>query len=422
MEIFLLGTNHRTAEVKFREQLALSSDDVPSALEEMKKIPGIQEGIIVSTCNRTEVYAVASEPGKIVSSVENMFARISGIEPEESRRYFYNARGQEAIHHLFRVTSGLDSMILGEPQILGQVKDAYRLANENNFTGIMLNRLLNHSFTVGKRVRSETALGAGAVSVAYAAVELAQKIFRDLSRRSVLLIGAGETGELTARHLREKGIGRLFIANRTHQKAENLAADLQGKAIEFSQMQEIFHDVDIIVGAASAPDYLVSLADIEKAVSKRGARPLFMIDIGVPRDFDPQINKLESVFLHDIDALQQIVDLNLEKRRLEIPKAEAIISEEIRNFLEWKEGLRIAPTIVSLRQKLEDIRQAELKKNRNKLSESEFEKADLISRAILNKILHMPTVQLKKFGNGHPEGLLRLDVVREIFGLEEDDE
>ncbi|GAB4374649.1 MAG: glutamyl-tRNA reductase [Calditrichia bacterium] len=419
MEIYLLGCNHKTAEVDFREKIAIIGETLPHALKELVSLNHIEEGVILSTCNRTEIYVSVSDPADIFNQLEEFLSQITGTVIERNSHLLYRMMGEKAIHHLFQVASGVDSLIVGEPQILGQVKESYRVACENSTTGVLLNRLMNHSFSVGKRVRSETALGAGAVSVAYAAVELAQKIFRDLSQQKVLLIGAGETGELTARHLREKGIGTLYITNRTASKAEELAIQLQGEAVAFENMSDFFPAVDIIIGAATAPNYLILRQDIEKVLQKRRSRPLFLIDIGMPRNFDPAINKLESVFLHDMDDMEQIVTRNLEKRRKEIPRAEAIISQEVQNFLEWKRGLQITPTIVSLRKKLEDIRQQELQKHKNRLTEEEIKKVDLISRAILNKILHQPMVQLKKYGNGHPDGLLRIDVVRELFGLED---
>ncbi|GAB4330301.1 MAG: glutamyl-tRNA reductase [Calditrichia bacterium] len=419
MEIYLLGANHKTAEVEFRERIALSGEEMPRVLRQLLDLPAVNEGAIVSTCNRTEIYVVVDKAPDIYPTLEKFVRSYSGVDFDAGSNRFYRMMNEKAIHHLFQVAAGLDSMILGEPQILGQVKDAYRIASELNATGTILNRLFHYSFLVGKRIRNETALGAGAVSVAYAAVELAQKIFKDLTRRSVLLIGAGETGELTARHLNEKGIGNLFITNRTFSRAEDLARELNGKALPFEQMSEKYPEVDIIIGAATAPQHLITRADLGRVLHKRGARPLFMIDIGVPRNFDPEINKLESVFLHDIDNLQQIIDKNLEKRRQEIPKAEKIISEEIQHFQQWVKSLDIAPTVVSLRRHFEEIRRAEIQKHAGKLSDAEREKVELITRQLMNKYLHMPTVQLKKYGNGQADGLLRIDVVRELFGLED---
>ncbi len=420
MEVYLLGTSHKKAEVQFREKIAFAPDSLPDALRSLVGLPGVDEGLILSTCNRTEIYVVSSSGAEIYQNLRKFLEKHTGVNLSADLEFFYREAGKDAIHHLFQVASGLDSMILGEPQILGQLKDAFRQSAELGTAGVILHRLLHTSFTAGKRVRSETALGAGAVSVAYAAVELAQKIFKDLSRHTVLLVGAGETGELTARHFREKGVGKLFITNRTFDKAQTLAEELTGTAIPFDEMRTILPRADIIVGAASAPNFLIRRDDVEKIVPLRSGRPLFMIDIGVPRDFDPDINELEMVFLHDIDALEQIIQKNLEKRRLEIPRAEKIIEEEIQNYLEWKRGLQVTPTIISLRQKLDLVRKAELDKNKNRLTDEELKKVDMISRAILNKILHMPTTNLKKYSNGHPDGLLRIDVVRELFELEEE--
>lgn len=421
MNIFLLGTNHKTADIEFREKLAIEPHRLPAALDSLKERDELNECLILSTCNRTEIYGIGTSPSQMDKSILDFLSRQFGLSLEKKQNYFYRMKEVDAVLHLFRVAAGLDSMVLGEPQILGQLKDAFQIAGEQGATGVILNRLLHHSFTAGKRVRSETALGAGAVSVAYAAVELAQKIFRDLSKHRVLLLGAGETGELTAKHLREKGIGKIYISNRTPEKAAKIAAALDSEAVEFSRIAEQIPQVDILIGATHAPHYLIDSPTIQKMVSARGTNPLFMIDMGVPRNFDPTINRLESVFLHNIDDLQQIVDRNLEKRRLEIPKAENILSQEVESFLEWKKSLQVTPTVVSLRKRFEELRQKELKKYRNKTTESEYKKMDMISRAVLNKVLHAPMVELRKYGNGHPDGFLRVNVVRELFGLEDEE-
>ncbi len=421
MKLFLLGTNHKKAEIQFREKFALSKEALHEALALLNRTEKIAESYLLSTCNRTEIYAVSNHPAGVFSELEKVLTAVSGVDLAPYRDKFYYLEDQEAVVHLFQVAAGMDSLILGEPQILGQVKDAFLLAGEQGNTGVILNRLLNMSLTVGKRVRSETELGVGAISVAYAAVELAQKIFKDLTRETALLIGAGDTGELIARHLREKGIGKLYITNRTFSKAEALAAELEGQALPFENFLDVLSEVNIVVGAASAPDYLITRQQVRDIVQRRSLNPLFFIDIGVPRNFDPAINQLEAVFLHDIDALDRIVQRNLERRRLELPNAQKIVREELQNFLDWKRSLEVKPTIISLRQKLERIRLRELEKNKNRLSEEEYRKADLITRAIINKILHLPTVSLRKYSNGLPDGLLRIDVVREIFELEDEE-
>ena len=376
MDIFLIGTNHKTAGIEFREKLALSYETFIKACKSLQSITNIKEHFILSTCNRTEIYAVSENKSEVFPLLEEFLSKTVNLPMENFSEKFYRISGKDTIQHLFRVASGLDSMLVGEPQILGQLKSAYQECATVGSTHVLLNRAMNHSFSVGKRVRSETALGTGAMSVAYAAVELAQKIFKDLSKNSALLIGAGETGELTARHLREKGIGKLFITNRTAQKAEELAKDLEGEPVKFDKMKEIFSNVDIIIGAATAPKFFITLEDIRPLSNQRSGRPLFMIDIAVPRNFEPDINKIEFVFLHDIDDMEQIVEQNIRKRKLEIPKAEAIVNEEVEKFMEWKEGLQITPTIVSLRTKIEEIKNSEIKKYKNKLSAKEFESAD----------------------------------------------
>ncbi len=420
MKLYLLGINHKKAEIQLREKFALSKETLCEALELLHRNRFLNESYLLSTCNRTEIYAVSEQPEEIFPQLEKILSEVSGLDLTPYREKFYYLRDQEAVVHLFQVAAGMDSLILGEPQILGQVKEAFLLAGQKGNTGVILNRLLNMALSVGKRVRSETELGVGAISVAYAAVELAQKIFKNLGRETALLIGAGETGELIARHLREKGIGKLYITNRTFGKAEFLAAELEGEAIPFENFLEVLSEVNIVVGAASAPDYLITRQQVKDIVQRRSLNPLLFVDIGVPRNFDPTINQLEAVFLHDIDALDRIVQRNLERRRLELPNAQKIVQEELQNFLDWKRSLEVKPTIISLRQKLEKIRQQELEKNKNRLSEEEYRKADLITRSIINKILHLPTVSLRKYSNGLPDGLLRIDVVREIFELEDE--
>ncbi len=421
-EIYVLGLNHRFAPVEVRETLSYEAREMPHFLKLLLQNDAFSEAFILSTCNRTEIYVVARVSAPVQRLLEEFILRTRPDFVSEHRELFYFREGEDAIRHLFRVAAGLDSMVLGEPQILGQVKEAFQIATEAGTAGTLMRRLFNFTLFSGKRVRSETALGEGAVSVAYAAVELAHKIFKDLSNLNALLIGAGETGELTARHLREKRIGRLFIANRTFARAEQLARILDGQAIPMRMLPEVLKTVDLIIGSTSARRYVLTRDQVKALLPNRAGRPLFLIDIAVPRDFDPLINRLPNVFLHDIDDLQQIVQRNLEKRREQIPRAEKIVDQEVQNYLNWRKTLQVTPTIVALRQKLEKIRERELEKYRHRVSPEEFEQLKRVTHGIVNKILHLPIVQLKKYNNGNPDGLLRIDVVRELFGLEDEDE
>ncbi|NOX38170.1 MAG: glutamyl-tRNA reductase [Calditrichaeota bacterium] len=421
-EIYVLGLNHRFAPVEVRETLSYEADEIPRYLQRLLQDDTFAEAFILSTCNRTEIYVVGKVTAPIQELLERFILETRPAFVSRHRDLFYFLEGEAAIRHLFRVAAGLDSMVLGEPQILGQVKEAFQIATEAGSAGTLLRRLFNFTIIAGKRVRSETALGEGAVSVAYAAVELAHKIFKDLSNLNALLIGAGETGELTARHLREKRIGRLYITNRTFSRAEQLAAVLDGTAIPMRQLPEVLREVDLIIGSTSSREFILTRDQVKALLPHRAGRPLFLIDIAVPRDFDPEINRLPNVFLHDIDDLQQIVQRNLEKRREQVPRAEKIVDQEVQNYLNWRKTLQVTPTIVALREKLEAIRQRELEKYRHRVSPEEFEHLKRVTHGIINKILHLPIVQLKKYNNGNPDGLLRIDVVRELFDLEDDDD
>jgi glutamyl-tRNA reductase len=416
-EVFLLGINHRMAAVDIREKLAYKPAEALAALPLLKRQPGIQEAAILSTCNRTEIYVVADTSRDLVKKSFFDFLSLSGKEvSDENLCYFFEE--EEAAAHLFRVASGMDSMILGEPQILGQVKDAYHLAMQAQSLAGILDRLFNYAFVTGKKVRSQTALCEGAVTVAHAAVELAQKIFGDLATHKTLLIGAGEMSELVASHLQDKGVAALYIANRTFEKAEKLAQRFHGEALPFADILGKLAAVDIVIGATSATEFILTRQNMVKPLLSRPAQPLFLIDISVPRNFDPRINELDNIFVHDIDALKQIVESNLAARREEIPKAEALIAGELQQFVKWHNSLEVAPTIAALREKMEHICETELEKCQSSLNEKEFKKVSTIARSIVNKILHTPTLRLKEYTQ-QPDGngVFKVDIVRELFGL-----
>ncbi len=419
-DICLLGLNHKVAPVEVREQVAFAEEEVARLLPELLKETGIEEAFLLSTCNRTELYAVGESVVQVEMGLRHFLEQTRGDFYRRFGEKLYVMTGEEAVVHLFRVAAGMDSMILGEPQILGQVKAAYQLAMKAGVTGALLNRMLDFALIAGKRVRHETALGWGAVSIPYAAVELAGKIFGHFERRTALLIGAGEMGVLTARHLKERHIGRLLVTNRTPEKAQQVARELDGEAVPFDRFLDLLPELDMVIGTTGAPHFILNASQFQPVLSRRGQRPIYLLDIAVPRDFDPDLARFENVFLHDIDDLGQIVQRNLEKRRRELPRAETIVQEEAAEFMAWRRSLQVTPTIVALRQQLESIRQQELARIRHKVSPQEFATIDRVTRSFLNKVLHQPISHLRRLSNGSHENLAHIAMVRKIFNLEED--
>ncbi len=419
-EIIAFGLSHHVAPVEIRELVALTEAELPEILQQLSQSSNIHEVVILTTCNRTEIYAFASE---VHLQRNRLFEFLKSVRPDVSEadeHLFYFYEGMEAVTHLFKVAAGMDSMILGEAQILGQVKDAYYLAQEAGTAGTVLNKLFLFAIAAGKRVRAETALGRGAISVASAAVELTQKIFRDLTRRRALIIGAGETGMLVAQHLQEKNVGEIYITNRTRERAEKLAQQLRLKVLPWEVFPQHLSKMDIIIGATSAPDYILTADEHGEQISQHASVPRLLIDIAVPRDFDQQLKKAPNIILQDIDDLQGIIATNLERRRQEIPAAERIILEEAAKFQEWRQSLQVKPTIIALQHRLQQLRSMELDKFRHRVSEEEFAHLERITQNLINKILHLPLVKLREYSNnGGGMNLTRIDVIREIFGLED---
>ncbi len=419
MNLLAIGTNHRTAPIGIRERLYFTERELSAAYDGLLNRCGFKEAVIISTCNRTEIYTV-SDPfamryGDLLEFIFDYKDARSFAKPEHFYRYFASG----ASDHLFRVAAGIDSMIIGDIQILAQIKESYYYAEQRKATGFLTNRIFHTSFRVGKRARSETDIGEGAVSVSYAAVELASKIFADLSKKRALLIGAGETGELTAKHLKSKGIGELVITNRTRARSEELVAKLGGTVVDFDKFGEELVKTDIVISSIDAPEPIIKAEAVHEALKKRGKEPIFMIDIGVPRNIDPACNKFDNVFLHDIDALHHIVDKNLEKRTGEIPKIDSIIRDELFGLFTWYNSLKLNPTINDLRQMFEFIRQAEVEKHQNKFREEDRELLDIVTKRIINKLLHTPMTALRS-SNGDPEEdtLTHISSIRKLFGLE----
>lgn len=421
MNLILIGMNHKTAPLDIRERLSLSCEEGFNPNRELIDVPEIDGVVYLSTCNRVEVLAQAMEEEAAVGKLKRFIFRHGNLSEEEMNRCLYMYRDDEAVRHLFRVTSSLDSLVMGEPQILGQVKDAYRRAAESRTTGVILNKVLHHAFRVAKRVRTETGIAANAVSVSFAAVELAKKIFGGLKGKTVLLVGAGEMSELAARHLLTHGAAQILIANRTPMRAVQMAEAFQGRAVPFDRLEESLQAADIVISSTGAPGYVIAVPMVAAALHRRKNRLLFLIDIAVPRDIDPAAGDIDNVFLYNIDNLQDIVDENVKGRRREAEKAEAIVNEEVLNHRHWRNTLGVIPTIVSLREKAEGIVRAELDKSgpwMQNLTAAERENIEILAGSIINKILHDPIVSLKEESQEYGAAAYAA-TLRRLFKLEE---
>ncbi|MGE5849010.1 MAG: glutamyl-tRNA reductase [Candidatus Methylomirabilota bacterium] len=422
MEILVVGLSHKTAPIELRERLSVSEQDLPKPLELLGNSPEIAERMLIATCNRVEVYAVAEGPvEKAVEAITDRLATHHNLEKSrfEDKLYTHTAAG--AVRHVFRVASSLDSLVVGEPQILGQVKSAYSIARSQEATGVILTNLLEQAFHVAKRVRTETGIGASAVSVSSAAVELARKIFGDLAGRSVLIIGAGEMAELALRHLLDDGVRSVLVANRSYDRAVALARQFCGRAVTFESFRQEMGGADIVISATSAPHVILKKEDMQTIIQQRRHRPIFLIDIADPRDIDPACNEVDNVYLYNIDDLQSVVDTNLKERQREAERAEAIIEREVGVYLTWLRSLDVVPTIVSLRQRVEEIRGAELQRVLGRLGDLTPEQREAVtamSHAMVNKILHQPMTELKRRA-ALQDGHLYTSVLRRLFGLED---
>jgi glutamyl-tRNA reductase len=419
MHIVVVGLSHHTAPVEIRERLAFAPTAMEKPLQQMMGLPAVAEALIVSTCNRVELYAATKEPDTAIASLRRFVADFHSVVLEDIEQHLYDSQGEEAIRHLFRVASSLDSMIIGEPQILGQIKTAYGYAVEFKTAGLILNRFLHKAFSVAKRVRTETGIASNAVSVSFAAVELARKIFDRIDDKAVMIIGAGEMCELAARHFVSNGVSRVLVTNRTFERAEKLAAEFQGRAVPFEEFTEHLAQVDIILTSTGAPTFILGQRQMEEALRRRKHRPMFLIDIAVPRDIDPKVNSLDNVYLYDVDDLQGVVQANLKERQKEAHRAEAIIGEEIGQFHLWLGNLEVKPTIVALRKRLEEISAQELAKtfgNLKDLTDQQRRGVEVMTNAIVNKILHRPIMVLKRTQN-ESGGEDYVDAVRELFDL-----
>jgi len=418
MNLVCIGISHHTAPLEIRERLWFSEDEIKTALPKIRQ-NDFMDVVMFSTCNRTELYAY-SAGGEIPESnrLRDFLCAEKNVSdiPEHAFRTY---DGQEAIEHLFSVASGIDSLVIGDVQILAQVKEGLSMAHESGTAGFFLSKLFQSAFHTAKRSRSGTRIGEGAVSVSYAAVELAERIFENFSAKSALVIGAGDMAQLTAKHLRDKNIAHLFITNRTPERSQYLAGMVGGTAIPYESFMDRLHDIDIIISSVAADHYVLTADTLREINKRREAGTLFIIDIGVPRNIDPEVRKLENVFLYDVDSLNGLVRENEVKRINEIPKVKQIIAEEQSEFSQWVSSLHATPTIAALTELIEGIRREEVQKNINRFDARDRNLVELVTRRIVKKILHTPIVNLK---NGqdehHSERLHKISALRKLFGID----
>lgn len=422
--LLLMGVNHRSAPVELRERLAFSNETVEPALRRLVDHHVVREGAIVSTCNRVEVITCTTDVDAAGEKIKTLLAEGQQIARPLFEPHLYMRIGKEAVSHLFRVTSSLDSMVVGEPQILGQVKDAYAVSSSLGTLGNILHRCFHKSFSVAKRVRSETRVAAKAVSISSAAVDLARSIFDHLDDKTAMVIGAGEMGEQTVRHLQGNGIGTVLVTNRTFQRAVELARQCSGTVVPFDQLHKHLHLADVVIGSAGVNEYLLVPAVVEEVLRERKRRSMFFIDLGVPRNFDPRLNKLENVFLYDIDDLEKVIEDNKDEREREAIRAESIVAEEVESFWSWLSSTEVTPTIVALREKADVIRQRELEKTLASLKElppHARQAIEALSNSLMNKLLHPPIAYLKSTGRANAEQETdNVLTVRRMFGLDEE--
>ena len=416
--------SHRTAPVDLRERLDFSSRDLGAAVEAVAARPSMAESVVLSTCNRSEIYVASEDPARARDELVTFLSDYHHVPTQAFQPHLFALENSAAVAHLFRVAAGLDSLVVGEPQILGQVKDAFQSATNKRCVGPVLRHVFQWSFGVGKRVRTETALGEGAVSVSFAAVALARKIFGRLQGRRVLVVGAGEISSLTAQHLRAHGVGDIVITSRTHAHAETLAAEVGGMAVPWEGMIAALGSAEIVITATGSPRPIITRAQLE-AVQGRRARsnPLFIIDVAVPRDVDSAVGDIEQVFLYNIDDLQSIVEENLSRRAAEVERAESIVNEEVTKFMAWQRSRGAVPTVVALRQRFESIRRSELQRLEGKLgalSPDARARVDEVTRLIVEKLLLEPTEQLKALPDEETQAAYT-EAVNRLFKLQDED-
>jgi glutamyl-tRNA reductase len=417
MQLALVGLSHKTAPVEIRERLAFDEGDMGQALRSLVDSDGVSGAMILSTCNRVEVLAEVGDD----ALVRDFLCSYHRVSADALRNHLYAFRNNDVIRHVFRVASSLDSMVVGEPQILGQIKAAYRLAMDAGTIGAHIEPVMNRAFVVAKKVRTETAIAESAVSISYAAVELARKIFGSLSGKNVMIIGASKMGELAAKHLKRNGVSGVLVTNRTFERAVEMARVFEGAAIPFEQLEDHIDRADIVISSTGAPHFVITKTQAEHIIRRRKNRPMFFIDIAVPRDIDPAVNDIDNVFLYDIDDLEQVVNENLKERMSEATRAEAIVDTEVEAFCSRMQGREVVPTIVALQESMDRVRRDEIERYRKDLgplTEEQVEALHRITQSMVKKILHSPIAELKDMAR-HPDGQDRVDLIRKIFNVKD---
>jgi glutamyl-tRNA reductase len=415
MTLLTFGVNHKTAPVAIRERVTFGPDIIVAALRSLLEQPGVEEAVILSTCNRTELYCVVSDPSE--EPLGRWMSSFHGLRPNEMHPFLYVHCDRLAVRHLLRVASGLDSMVLGEPQIFGQVKAAFQTAQESGATGKLLGRLFQHAFSVAKQVRTDTAIGSSPVSVAFAAVSLARQIFTELEHQTALLLGAGETIELAARHLHQNGIGRIVVANRTVERAHSLASQFDGFAIALTEIPHHLPEADILIASTASPLPVLGKGTVETALKKRKHRPIFMVDLAVPRDIEPEVAELDDVYLYTIDDLAEVIEENRRSRIEAAVEADEIIEYHTAEFLSWLRSLDAVDLIQSYRQRAEHLRDDVLCRALRMLEngKSAEESLGFLAHTLTNKLLHAPSSRLRQAGRDGQVDLL--EAANEIFQL-----
>ncbi len=418
-DFLVVGLSHRTAPVEVRERLAIAPDRLEQELRALTANERIDEALLISTCNRVELYATSNNPIEAAQSAKEVLTR--RLADVAANEVLYQERGVDVVRHVFRVASSLDSLVVGEPQILGQVKEAFDAAKGAGTMGTLLGRCFTQAFATAKRVRNETGIAEGTVSVSSIACELAKKIFGNLDGRRTLLLGAGEMGESAARSLRQTGT-KLHVINRSEERARSLAESCGGRAVPYERLTMELADADVVIASTASPKFILTPELMKSVVRTRRHRPLFIIDIAVPRNVDPRVGNMDNVFIYDVDDLQQVAEENLAVRAREAVQAERIVEEEVESFLSWRRSLALAPTIVALRNRFGQIADEEIRRSLPRLegiSQSDRAVVEAMGRSLVNKLLHQPMTQLKA-GAGEPDGVLLIDAVRRLFALSDE--